>query len=124
MRFTFFLALLMVSFVTSDVYFADAESNSFTDKVIPAFYTQLIDPNNNVRYLRGKHKINNEERAGINYAAASNLLSSTSTTSTISAHSEPLSKKAKAILTLLGIVMTGGIIYGGVKVAKGVGNEQ
>ncbi|POM81559.1 Putative RxLR effector [Phytophthora palmivora] len=110
MRFTFFLTLLLLSFSISVTCFVDAKDNFLNKHVIHATDTKRIDSDSKVRHLRGRHKIK-EERMGVNAAAASELLSSTSS---VSMPSRPASKREKALLALVGLVLTSAIVYTGV----------
>nr|QMU24898.1 PaRXLR74 [Phytophthora agathidicida] len=61
MRFTLFLAVFMVAFVTNNIDITSAESAAKIKIVPPASETELINVDNKVRRLRGSPKLTKEE---------------------------------------------------------------
>ncbi|OWZ05245.1 RxLR effector protein, partial [Phytophthora megakarya] len=113
------IVLFVGSFVVSGVCFTKANENSYSKKVVDV---ALIHSGHTVRHLRGRHKENDEERAGVNAAAAMNLLHSNPGTSTKILHSVennmPLSKWEKAILVLVGAGVISVTAYGSIKLLQ------
>ncbi|OWZ01942.1 RxLR effector protein [Phytophthora megakarya] len=121
MRFTCFLALLVVTFITCNFGLTVANEISVRNKVFPAANPELF-AENTVRRLRVARNVETEERVAIVPVAAYINMNRNSRTTTQILHKvqehKPLRKWEAAILVFLGIGLVAGTIYGSIKVAN------
>ncbi|ETI49220.1 hypothetical protein L914_06649 [Phytophthora nicotianae] len=133
MRFACFLVLLATTFTASDKNFANSVEAALGD-VARVSDMKRIDPDSKSPRLRGRKKPESEERmmAVPPYAAMTNVMHSTSTTSTTSKQSPRMlhsmeeykaqPKRAKALAALLTIGMLSGAFIGGFKLTEWIRN--
>jgi hypothetical protein len=115
MRVAYFLLLLVVTFSANGIGFASAEDAALANDAAPASIPECIHDAIEVRRLRRSPKVSkgqSEERAGVNAAAAMNLLNSGRTseqvTSAVVSASRPLTKGEKALVAVISLGVTAG----------------
>ncbi|KAG7383201.1 hypothetical protein PHYPSEUDO_003935 [Phytophthora pseudosyringae] len=126
MRFAFTLAFLVATFLSSCTSFTGAEGFELANQDVPAHDTEAIDLTDIVRRLRGRHKLQDEERMlPANHGALLRLAKSNSLNSVpsskildaVKAH-KPLPKWVKALLVVGGLASVGGSIYAIIKAVQ------